>query len=883
MKKWLLLLLVGGLIAFSWRHFRGHFPLPTGNLANAADLAPPPPKVLADPLHQIVARYQKLIVLIESEVPPAQKEVAELTGRLLFQESRQAVAQLSERLSADVVDHGRCIEKLSSVEELLDFIDAMPHEADRLAFRDLLAELNESLNSFCLESPVKQGLLAKLAVAEQQIGKAHDLYDRELAAVFDRFEHRGGSEREAWQSFVSSIKKEYSVAKILSEYQSKVQEILSAANSKARHDSALELWGTNLPPKSFVLSFDDGPHHRYTPQIAEILKRYQVKAAFFELGVQLGKIQAGKVSLSRAAALGKQLLSDGHVIGNHSYSHRFLPKLSDAELASEIESTNQLIEAATGQSPSLFRPPYGASNSRLLTAIESHHLRSVLWTIDSMDWADPIAKSIAHRVLTAARKQGRGIILLHDIHPQTIKALPLILDGLKQQGFAVLGWDGVDVVARSATRPVAVALPNMPLYRESWAVLVGIDNYRKWPKLHHAVNDAQALRQLLIDKFHFSSDHVVTLLNQDATRERILSSLSQLSTQPGGVQPGDRVLVYFAGHGATRRLPSGRDLGYLVPVDGDTSDLDAHSISMTHFQDISEAIPAKHVMFVMDSCFSGLALTRGLAQPSYLRELTSRNARELFTAGGADEPVSDSGPNGHSVFTWTLLQGLDGRADANSDGFVTGTELAAYVGPTVAAASHQTPAFGNLPGSSGGDLVFELPPDSEGLNARSQQLDDEAIALNAELDRVRAQVAAKEARNRQLRQALAEASVPPKTSAHFYLTRGDRAYRERRYADALQDYLSASRIDPQSALAANNAGFVYFKLGDYQKAVECLERSIVLAPRRAVAYANLGDAYLELKRNGEARNNYQKYLSLEPNSNLAASLRTKLAKLPQRM
>src|SRR5207248_2687687 len=111
-------------------------------------------------------------------------------------------------------------------------------------------------------------------------------------------------------------------------------------------------------------------------------------------------------------------------------------------------------------------------------------------------------------------------------------------------------------------------------------------------------------------------------------------------------------------------------------------------------------------------------------------------ARQMLTAGGADEEVADNGPNGHSVFTWTLLQGLEGRADLNSDGFISAAELAAYVGPGVSALSHQTPAFGNLPGSEGGEFIFERRPETELLSEVSTQLDQEAIQINAELDRV---------------------------------------------------------------------------------------------------------------------------------------------------
>jgi len=243
-------------------------------------------------------------------------------------------------------------------------------------------------------------------------------------------------------------------------------------------------------------------------------------------------------------------------------------------------------------------------------------------------------------------------------------------------------------------------------YRESWAAVIGIDDYQSWPKLRYAVNDAQAVRDVLIQKFHFKAENVFALSDKEATREAILSLLGDKLANPDMVKHEDRVFVFFAGHGATRKLASGRDLGYIIPVDAGASNYEAQAISMTNFQDISEAIPAKHLLFVMDSCYSGLALTRGggmaAGSQNYLQEIAKREARQMFTAGGADEEVADNGPNGHSVFTWTLLQALDGRGDLNGDGFITGTELAAYVIPAVSSLSHQTPVFGNLVGSAGG-------------------------------------------------------------------------------------------------------------------------------------------------------------------------------------
>jgi tetratricopeptide (TPR) repeat protein len=402
------------------------------------------------------------------------------------------------------------------------------------------------------------------------------------------------------------------------------------------------------------------------------------------------------------------------------------------------------------------------------------------------------------------------------------------------------------------------------------------------------VNDAKAIREVLIRRYRFAPDHVTLLLDGEATRERILAAFGDRLTDPARVKKDDRVFVFFAGHGTTRKLPSGKALGYLVPVDADLENYQSQAISMTNFQDASDAIPARHLFLVTDACYSGLALTRG-GPTQYLREVTGRVARQVLTAGGADETVADNGPNGHSIFTWTLLQGLEGRADLSGDGFITASELAAYVGPLVSQVSRQTPAFGSLPGSEGGEFVFELQPETEFLSTQSTQLDDEAIRLNGELERLRASVAEKQARNERLRQEVAQArataagapaSAPDadQTAAGFN-DRGMALYREKRYAEALEAFLAATRTDPRSALAANNTGFAYFRLGRHAEAVTWFERTIALDPQRAIAFVNLGDAQLAQNQPALARAAYERYLVLQPNSRLAAGIRQKLATL----
>jgi peptidoglycan/xylan/chitin deacetylase (PgdA/CDA1 family) len=856
----------------------------------------PQPGPQADPslpadLAAIVAGHRQIIVLVEHgpTLGAEQQARADLAGRLLFQDTHHQAAALGEALLADLAtsDRARVGTFLDALERHRDLRDA-----DKLAFRDVVADLHDAARAG--GSAVPPSLRTRIADDERALDEIQALYTKELERVFGRFRERGMPvRREAWEAYVAHLGTRYTAAAIL-EAQAPRLDVVLKTGRKGQAETPLEMSGQRLPLNHVALTFDDGPHPKYTDAIRAMLAERGIPAVFFHVGQNVGTVDAkGAITPTRAAAASRKLAGAGFTLANHSFSHQPMPGLSDRDIGEQIESTNRIVRAVLGSSPTLFRPPYGARDTRVLAAVQAQRMTSVLWNIDSKDWADPLPLSIADRVVKAFDSERRGIVLFHDIQRRTVEALPRILDELQKRGVRFVGWDGTgfSVPASAQAQTAATrAADNGPLYRESWAVVVGIDKYQHWPALAYAVNDAKAIREVLIRRYRFAPDHVTMLLDGEATRERILAAIGDRLTDPGRVKKDDRVFVFFAGHGTTRKLPSGKALGYLVPVDADLENYQSQAISMTNFQDASDAIPARHLFLVTDACYSGLALTRGGPQ-QYLREVTGRVARQVLTAGGADETVADNGPNGHSIFTWTLLQGLEGRADLSGDGFITASELAAYVGPLVSQVSRQTPAFGSLPGSEGGEFVFELQPETEFLSTLSTQLDDEAIRLNGELERLRASVADKQARNERLRQEVAQvratgagAAAPAPTrdadpTAAGLNDRGMALYREKRYAEALDAFLAATKADPRSALAANNAGFAYFRLGRHAEAVTWFERTIALDPQRAIAFVNLGDARLAQQQPAQARAAYERYLVLQPNSRLAAGIRQKLATL----
>jgi peptidoglycan/xylan/chitin deacetylase (PgdA/CDA1 family)/uncharacterized caspase-like protein len=828
---------------------------------------------LPSDISSIVEPYRKIIVLMEgaSALEIADQRRAETAGRLLYQDKHQRLSELTEALTEDVTARPA---KLARVTTMLEALERHPdlRDADKLALRDVVGDVLDAAPADLSE------LRQRLTDDAAALREIQALYQKELEKIFGRYETRGMQvRREAWETYVAFLNSKYQAKTILEEHAADIRQV-----ADLRTESALETSGTRLPPKSLVLTFDDGPHAKRTEQIVEILKRFNAKAVFFQVGQNVAPAGT-RASRPRAQATARRIIDDGHALGNHSYSHALLPKLSDGEIADELERTNRALDAVAAKPVSLFRPPYGGRTQKVLAAVHARHMKSILWNIDSRDWADPIPLSIANRVLRAVDGEKRGILLFHDIQQQTVDALPTILETLQARGYRFLTWNGADFVddAPAPAPQSAAAERAAPLYRESWAVVIGIDSYRHWPKLSYAANDARGIRDLLTRRFGFKPEHVSVLLNEEATRAKILEVLGDRMADPERIKKDDRVFVFFAGHGATRTLPNGRSQGYLIPADADVTNYHSQAISMTNFQDVSDAIPAKHVLFITDACYGGLALTRGGAQ-SYLQQVTRRTARQILTAGGADEQVADNGPNGHSIFTWTLMQGLEGRGDLNGDGFITASELASYTGPIVSSLSRQTPAFGALAGSEGGEFVFQLSHETEFLSEVSDQLEEEAIALNAELDRLKKAVAEKRSRNERLRQdverarAEAEGTAPPRNASAEANDRGMALYRERKYAEALAAFEEAVRLGRTNALAANNAGFTLFKMKRYPEAVTWFERTIALDPGRAIAHANLGDALLALGRGAEARTAYEKYLELQPNGSYAATVRRRL-------
>ena len=258
---------------------------------------------------------------------------------------------------------------------------------------------------------------------------------------------------------------------------------------------------------------------------------------------------------------------------------------------------------------------------------------------------------------------------------------------------------------------LALSIDNSDIYDTSWALIIGINKYENVQPLSYAIDDAIAVKNLLINDFGFPRNNVNLLLNQEATQNNIKKQLDILVKS---AKKNDRVLFYFAGHGETEPLAlDGTDMGFLLPVEGDTENLYLTSIPMDELKRISLYSKAKHMLFLVDACYGGLAAqnTRGIQisdEPGFIDKISNEISRQIITAGGKDEEVIEKDDWQHSAFTKSLLTGLkEKRADLNSDGIITGTEVGMFLQEHVYldTDNFQTPQVKRFT-SHGGEIIF---------------------------------------------------------------------------------------------------------------------------------------------------------------------------------
>ncbi|MDQ0199401.1 polysaccharide deacetylase family protein [Neobacillus ginsengisoli] len=207
------------------------------------------------------------------------------------------------------------------------------------------------------------------------------------------------------------------------------------ASTKSREEyekTGRVIWEVNTKEKLVALTFDDGPHPVFTPQILDKLAKHDAKATFFVAGNKV----------IRFPDILKQEVKEGHEIANHTFRHIYGKNITSAKLTSELEETDKIIQKIIGFKPSLYRPVGGFYNDLIINTAIKNGKEVVLWSWyqDSRDWANPPVSQICNNI-TKGVKPG-NIILFHDWHGseftqtcQTVKALDTILDFLDKNGY----------------------------------------------------------------------------------------------------------------------------------------------------------------------------------------------------------------------------------------------------------------------------------------------------------------------------------------------------------------------------------------------------------------------------------------------------------------
>jgi uncharacterized protein (TIGR02145 family) len=250
------------------------------------------------------------------------------------------------------------------------------------------------------------------------------------------------------------------------------------------------------------------------------------------------------------------------------------------------------------------------------------------------------------------------------------------------------------------------------LYKESHALVIGMSDYTNgWPKLPGVKNDVNAVKTALEKQ-----DFDVTVL-QNVTKEGLDKGISNFISKYGQGSE-NRLLFYFAGHGHTIKTSYGDELGYIVPIDApnpnkDTPGFQEKAVEMAQIEIYAKRIQSKHALFLFDACFSGALFSLSRAAPEIINYKTSQPVRQFITSGSASETVPDV-----SIFRKQFISAITTNdADANKDGYLTGSELGDFIQTTVVNYSYnaQHPQFGKIrsPSLDKGDFVFQLSENSK--------------------------------------------------------------------------------------------------------------------------------------------------------------------------
>ena len=413
--------------------------------------------------------------------------------------------------------------------------------------------------------------------------------------------------------------------------------------------------------------------------------------------------------------------------------------------------------------------------------------------------------------------------------------------------------------------PLASAQLGKPegLYYKSWAIVIGVENYLLAPKIPGAIEDAKIVAQTFRQ---LGFDEVVELYDKDASVRRLQQTLSDFLPRKVGRQ--DRLVLYFVGHAGVTQDLDGKELGYLVPWDAQIGNV-SKSVTFEQLKEFSRRSASKHTLFFLNAAVRGWEVSA--AQPLSLEgrlapeDDTERRAVQVLTAGDKGEPLSQE--NGRSLFVQALIDGLNGMADRNKNGWLMASEVGDFVKQQVLERSKgvQHPLFVQLEGN--GDTVL--------IEGRKAAFLSGAVPQSPAERRQAAKMRYEQAfALLQSGKSSEKALELLNTALEYDSTFGD-AYVLKSYVllevlpnldGALSAAMLAMQYAPKNPDSQYTLGLIYEKRGQYAEAERAMREALVVNPNYVDIYFSLGILYAdEMKEQSKSVEAFTRYLELGGN------------------
>jgi tetratricopeptide (TPR) repeat protein len=406
-------------------------------------------------------------------------------------------------------------------------------------------------------------------------------------------------------------------------------------------------------------------------------------------------------------------------------------------------------------------------------------------------------------------------------------------------------------------------------FGKSYALIIGVGDYDHHNKLSAPAADAERLREFLRDEANF--DHIVTLTNEKATRERIEALME--NEFPRLVGSSDRFLFYFSGHGDTRQVGADKR-GYLVLKSSKPKNFD-QMIDMPRVKQWTENLgQGRHVLFLLDACFSGLAVIERMRAMDVRDQTATRlmqPAHHIVTAGMEGE--ESFAFNGASIFTSAFLAAARGELGAPQDGIISLSEMVVkikrYVDAKTVELNNQikmTPRqFESRTQRNGGEFFF-LPANTAAATTTTKAIPPQSVLPIQRKDAAGTETTSTEARDTLLkREAEAQArkrpvpSAPPAAAAAAYVE-GEAHFAKGEHDQAIQKYTQAIQLDPEQAAFVFARGTAYLRKKETDRAIADYDRAISLDSTRSLSFQLRGFAYSEKGEYDRAISDYNEAL-----------------------